>query len=91
VRPWQSQTADGINRADFWLLKNARIRVGHTFQIHANFFNTTNSRDWSIPDCNFTSPAFLNEGMAPAQERRVQLGLRVLTGDTCPYFLRRRK
>ena len=68
--------ADGINRIDFGLLKNAQIREGHTLQIHANFFNATNSRDWSIPEGIFTSPAFLNEGAAPAQERRVQLGLR---------------
>src|SRR5262249_58642165 len=68
--------ADGINRLDFGLLKNTRIREGHTFQIHANFFNATNSRDWSIPEGIFTSPAFLNEGAAPAQERRIQLGLR---------------
>ena len=68
--------ADGINRLDFGLVKNARIREGHTLQIHANFFNATNSRDWSIPEGIFTSPAFLNEGAAPAQERRVQLGLR---------------
>jgi len=68
--------ADGINRIDFGLLKNTRIREGHIFQIHANFFNAANSRDWSIPEGIFTSPAFLNEGAAPAQNRRIQLGLR---------------
>ena len=41
-----------------------------------NFFNAANSRDWSIPEGIFTSPAFLNEGAAPAQNRRIQLGLR---------------
>lgn len=68
--------ANGINRLDFGLLKNTRISERHTFQIHANFFNATNTRDWSIPEGIFTSPAFLNEGAFSAASRRVQLGLR---------------
>jgi hypothetical protein len=68
--------ADGINRLDFGLIKNTRVREGHTFQIHANFFNATNSRDWAIPDGTFSSSAFLNEGANEAQNRRVQVGLR---------------
>lgn len=65
--------ADGINRLDFGLLKNTAVREGHTIQIHANFFNATNSRDWSIPEGIFSSPAFLNEDAAEAQNRRIQL------------------
>jgi hypothetical protein len=68
--------ANGINRLDFGLIKNARIREGHTFQIHANFFNATNTRDWGIPNGTYNAPAFLNEGAVEAQNRRVQVGLR---------------
>ena len=62
------------NRLDFGFLKSVRIREGHTFQIHANFFNATNTRDWGIPEGTFTSPAFLNEGATEVPPRRIQLG-----------------
>jgi len=68
--------ADGINRLDFGVIKNIRVREGHTFQIHANFFNSTNTRDWAIPEGTFTSPNFLNEGADEVPARRIQLGLR---------------
>ena len=68
--------ADGINRLDFGLIKNTRVREGHMFQIHANFFNATNTRDWGIPDGTYNSSSFLNEGANEAQNRRIQLGLR---------------
>ena len=68
--------ADGINRLDFGLLKNTRVREGHNFQIHANFFNAMNTRDWGIPEGVFTSAAFLNEGAAEVPARRIQVGLR---------------
>ncbi|MBM3787095.1 MAG: TonB-dependent receptor [Acidobacteria bacterium] len=68
--------ADGINRLDLGITKNVRLREGHTFQVHANFYNTTNSRDWGIPEGVFTSAAFLNEGAAEVSSRRIQVGLR---------------
>src|SRR5262249_3733985 len=68
--------ANGINRVDFGLLKSVKTREGHSFQIHANFFNATNTRDWGIPEGVFTSPAFLNEGALEAPPRRIQMGLR---------------
>jgi hypothetical protein len=68
--------ANGINRLDFGFLKNVRVREGHNLQIHANFFNATNTRDWGIPEGVFTSPAFLNEGITEVPPRRIQLGLR---------------
>ncbi len=68
--------ADGINRLDFGLIKNLKIREGHTFQVHANFFNATNTRDWAIPEGTLTSPNFLNEGADEVPARRIQLGLR---------------
>ena len=68
--------ANGINRVDFGLLKSVKVREGHSLQIHANFFNTTNTRDWGIPESVFTSPAFLNEGALEVPPRRIQMGLR---------------
>jgi hypothetical protein len=68
--------ADGINRIDFGILKNIRVREGHNFQIHANFFNLTNTRDWGIPEGVITSSAFLNEGAFEVPARRIQMGLR---------------
>jgi len=68
--------ASGIDHLDFGLLKNVKVREGHNFQIHANFFNATNTRNWGIPEGTFTSPAFLNEGATEVPPRRVQVGLR---------------
>jgi hypothetical protein len=68
--------ASGISRLDFGLLKSVKVREGHAFQIHANFFNATNTRNWGIPEGTFTSPAFLNEGATEVPPRRIQVGLR---------------
>ncbi len=68
--------ADGINRLDFGLVKNIRVREGHKVQIQANFYNATNTRDWGIPDGVFTSAAFLNEGVSEVPARKIQMGLR---------------
>ena len=68
--------ADGINHLDFGIIRNVRVREGHNMQIHANFFNATNTRDWGIPDAVFTSATFLNEGAPEVPARRIQMGLR---------------
>ena len=68
--------ADGINPLDFDLIKNTRVREGHTFQIHANFSHAKNTCDWGIPDGTYNSSSFPNEGANEAQNKRVQLGLR---------------
>lgn len=69
-------TGTWINRLDFGIVKNIRMREGHNFQIHANFFNATNTRDWGIPDAVFRSTSFLNEGAPQVPARRIQMGLR---------------
>src|SRR3954452_11538847 len=66
----------GIYRLDFGLIKSPWMRENQLFQIHANFFNATNTRDWGIPEGTYNSPAFLNEGAVEAQNRRIQVGLR---------------
>jgi len=68
--------ANGVNRLDLGVIKNFRLREGHTLQYHANFFNTTNTRDWGIPDAVFTSPSFLLEGTTDGGSRRVMMGIR---------------
>ncbi|MFN0100909.1 MAG: carboxypeptidase regulatory-like domain-containing protein [Bryobacteraceae bacterium] len=68
--------ADGINRLDLGIIKNFRVTEGRTLQLHANFFNTTNTRDWGIPDAVVTSPSFLLEGPTDGGNRRVMMGLR---------------
>jgi hypothetical protein len=68
--------ANGINRLDFGVLKSFKIYERHRFQYYANFFNATNSRDWGIPEGNFTSASFLNEGATEAAARKIQMGLR---------------
>lgn len=70
--------ANGINRLDFGLIKNTKLSESQTFQIHANFFNATNTRDWGIPNGTYNAPNFMNEGAIAAQERRIQLGLRYM-------------
>lgn len=68
--------ADGINRLDLGLVKNFRVREGHNFQLTANFFSATNTRDWGIPEARITAGAFLNEGATEVPARRIQVGLR---------------
>lgn len=68
--------ADGINRIDFGLLKNIAVTETQTLQIHANFFNLTNTRDWGIPEGIITSSSFLNEGALEVSARKIQVGLR---------------
>lgn len=68
--------ADGINRVDLGIIKNIRITESNSLQIHANFFNLTNTRDWGIPEGAINSPAFLNEGVFEVPARRIQMGLR---------------
>jgi len=68
--------ADGINRLDLGIIKTFRGTEGRTLQFHANFFNTTNTRDWGIPDAVVTSASFLLEGPTDGGNRRVMLGLR---------------
>jgi len=68
--------ADGINHIDFGVLKNFKVSEKNTLQVHANFFNLTNTRDWGIPEGIITSSSFLNEGALEVPSRKIQLGLR---------------
>ncbi|MFN2499312.1 MAG: carboxypeptidase regulatory-like domain-containing protein [Pyrinomonadaceae bacterium] len=68
--------SDGINNIDFGLLKNTRIGENRNFQLRADFFNATNSRDFGIPDSVVTSANFLNQWGTNGGNRRIIVGLR---------------
>jgi hypothetical protein len=66
--------ANGINPVEFGLIKSTRVTESNSLQLHVNFCNAFNSRDWGIPEGAFTSPAFLNEGATEVSARRSQVG-----------------
>lgn len=68
--------SDGINNIDFGILKNTRIGENQRFQIRADFFNFTNTRDFGIPASEITSANFLNQWGTNGGNRRVIVGLR---------------
>ena len=67
---------DGINRVDFGILKNTRIGENQRFQIRADFFNLTNTRDFGVPEGRVNNSNFLNQWGTNGGNRRVIVGLR---------------
>lgn len=69
--------ADGINNVDFGILKNTRIGETQKFQIRADFYNATNSRDFGIPEGRVNATGqFLNQWSQNGGNRRIIVGLR---------------
>lgn len=68
--------ADGINNVDFGILKNTRLGENQKFQIRADFYNATNTRDFGIPNATITNSGFLNQWGTNGGNRRVIVGLR---------------
>jgi hypothetical protein len=68
--------ADGIGNVDFGLLKNVRLNERHNFQIRADFYNLTNTRNFGIPTSAVNSAAFLNQWGTDGGNRRIIVGLR---------------
>lgn len=68
--------ADGINNVDIGILKNTRLGENQKFQIRADFYNATNTRDFGIPNATVTSSGFLNQWGTNGGNRRVIVGLR---------------
>ncbi len=68
--------SDGINNIDFGILKNTNIGESQRFQIRADFFNFTNSRDFGIPTAAVNSSDFLNQWGTNGGSRRIIVGLR---------------
>lgn len=68
--------SDGINNIDFGILKNTRIGENQRFQLRADFFNATNSRDFGIPEGRVSSTNFLNQWGTNGGNRRIIVGMR---------------
>jgi Carboxypeptidase regulatory-like domain len=68
--------ADGINNIDFGILKNTRLGENQKFQLRADFYNATNSRDFGIPNATVTNAGFLNQWGTNGGNRRVIVALR---------------
>ena len=68
--------SDGINNVDFGILKNTRIGENQRFQLRADFFNATNSRDFGIPEGRVNSTNFLNQWGTNGGNRRIIVGMR---------------
>lgn len=69
--------ADGINNLDFGLLKNVRISESQKFQLRADLFNATNTRDFGTPNSTVTAGAnFLNQWGTNGGNRRIIVGAR---------------
>lgn len=68
--------ADGINNIDIGILKNTSLGENQKFQIRADFYNATNTRDFGIPQATITNSGFLNQWGTNGGNRRVILGLR---------------
>ncbi|HEV3486000.1 MAG TPA: hypothetical protein VG106_11370, partial [Vicinamibacterales bacterium] len=67
---------DGINRLDFGIMKNTRLGENHRFQLRADFFNFTNTRDFGVPEGRRNNANFLNQWGTNGGNRRVIVGLR---------------
>ena len=65
----------GTNNFNFSVMKNFRIREGHTLQFRSEFFNFFNHPLFNSPDINVDSVNFGRISSA-RENRQIQLGLR---------------
>lgn len=68
--------ADGINNLDLALVKNIRISESNTLQYRCEFYNTSNTRNYGIPESRVNSTAWGLEGNTDGGNRRIVMGLR---------------
>ena len=68
--------SDGIGNLDLGLFKNTRVLESHILQFRAEFYNTTNTRNFGIPEGRVNSPNFLNQWGLDGGNRRIVLALR---------------
>lgn len=68
--------ADGINNLDLAVVKNIRISESNTLQYRCEFYNTSNTRNYGIPEARVNSTAFGLEGNTDGGNRRIVMGLR---------------
>lgn len=63
---------------DLGVVKNTRFIESHTLQFRAEFYDTSNTRNFGIPDATLSSANFLNQWGTDGGNRRIVLTLRYL-------------
>ncbi len=61
---------------DAGAVKNMRLLESHTLQLRAEFYNTSNTRSFGIPDATLSSANFLNQWGTDGGNRRIVFTLR---------------
>lgn len=69
--------ADGFTNIDFGIIKNTRVNERINFQIRADFFNATNTRNFGIPEGRINASNFLDQWGTDGGNRRVIVGGRL--------------
>ncbi len=68
--------ADGINNLDIAVVKNIHISESNTLQYRCEFYNSSNTRNYGIPESRVNGTAFGLEGTTDGGNRRIEMGLR---------------
>jgi hypothetical protein len=65
-----------LTNLDLGVVKNIRFLEAHTLQFRGEFYNTSNTRNFGIPDAALSSANFLNQWGTDGGNRRIVLALR---------------
>jgi hypothetical protein len=65
-----------LTNLDLGVVKNMRFLELHTLQLRAEFYNTSNTRYFGIPDATLSSANFLNQWGTDGGNRRIVFTLR---------------
>jgi hypothetical protein len=68
--------ADGIGNVDLGFIKNTRIKEGQNIQFRVEMYNSTNTRNFGIPEGRVNSSNFLNQWGTDGGNRRIVMALR---------------
>jgi hypothetical protein len=68
--------ADGITHVDIGIIKNTKVSETNTLQFRAEFYNSSNTRDFGIPESRVSSANFLDQWGQDGGNRRIVLALR---------------
>ena len=69
--------AKGIQNLDMSITKGVRLRESVNLQYRCEFYNSTNTRNYGIPEARVNSTAFGLEGNTDGGNRRIVMGLRL--------------
>ncbi len=70
--------SDGIANLDVSLMKSTRIKERHQFQLRADFFNFSNTRNFGIPEARISNAGFANQWNTDGGNRRIFVSLKYL-------------